>query len=278
MWPSTYEEWRYSLGPWHPSCTFVDALPSTSITWPARLWLIRHGESAGNLAHLEAEATGSATIEIEGRDVDVPLSALGERQSRAVGRWFGRQAAAERPSLIISSPYVRALQTATLIASELADPSLECVVDERLREKEFGELNRFTKTGILTRFPEEARRRAELGKFYYRPPGGESWCDVALRLRGVQQDLTSRYAGESVLIVAHQVVVLCFRYLFENLDEQTLLDIDRAGDVANCSITSFRATSERGHARLELLEYDFVAPIEEAGEPVTTTPDPAETK
>jgi len=252
-------------------------LRSTSLTWPARLWLVRHGESAGNLAHLKAEAAGSATIEIEGRDVDVPLSVLGERQSRAVGRWFGRQAENERPSVIISSPYARALQTTSLIARELADPSLECVVDERVREKEFGELNRFTKAGILQRFPEEARRRAELGKFYYRPPGGESWCDVALRLRSVQQDLTLHYAGERVLIVAHQVVVLCFRYLFEHLDEQRLLEIDRAGDVANCSITSFRGSAGLG-AGLELREYDFVAPLEEAGEQVTATPDPADAK
>ncbi len=78
----------------------------------------------------------------------------------------------ERPSVIMSSPYRRALQTTEHVARELAVEDVACVIDERLREKEFGELNRFTKSGILARFPEEARRRADLGKFYYRPPGG----------------------------------------------------------------------------------------------------------
>jgi len=250
-------------------------LPPIPSTWPTRLWLVRHGESAGNLARLKAESTGAATIEIEGRDVDVPLSELGERQSRAVGRWFSSQPEAERPSVILSSPYVRALQTTQGIAGEFLAADVECVVDERLREKEFGELNRFTKAGILARFPEEARRRAELGKFYYRPPGGESWCDVALRLRSVVQDLQLRFSDQRVLIVAHQVVVLCFRYLIESLDEQRLLEIDRAADVANCSVTSFKASHAAGRAALELLEYNFVAPLEEAGEAVTAAPDPA---
>jgi len=147
------------------------------------------------------------------------------------------------------------------------------MVDERLREKEFGALNRFTKAGILARFPEEARRRADIGKFYYRPPGGESWCDVVLRLRTVAHDLCSRFADEErVLIVAHQVVVLCFRYIFEGLDEAHLLEVDRAAEVANCSITSYREAPNGGLFGLELLRYNFVAPLEQAGEPVTAAP------
>jgi probable phosphoglycerate mutase len=253
-------------------------LPPMHSTWPHRLWLVRHGESAGNLALISAERAGASTIEITGRDVDVPLSELGERQARAVGRWFRDQNALDRPSVILSSPYVRALQTTSHLVGEMRMEHVECLVDERLREKEFGELNRLTKAGILARFPEEARRRADLGKFYYRPPGGESWCDVALRLRSVLHDLQLRFGGERVLVVAHQVVVLCFRYLIEGLDESRLLDIDRAGEVANCSITRFAVNSADEHARLELQEYNFVAPLEESGTPVTAAPDPAVVK
>jgi probable phosphoglycerate mutase len=248
-------------------------LPSTQSTWPTRLWLVRHGESSGNVALFEAERIGSETIEIDGRDIDVPLSALGERQARAVGSWFRARPEPEQPSVILSSPYVRALQTSKHIARAL--PGSDLAIDERLREKEFGELNRFTKAGILAHFPQEARRRADLGKFYYRPPGGESWCDVALRLRSVLHELQLSYAGERVLVVAHQVVVLCFRYLLEGLDEQRLLELDRTGDVANCAITSFQQPTASRRARLELVAYDFVAPLEEAGEPVTAAPDPA---
>ena len=56
--------------------------------WPERLWIVRHGESAGNVARDAAQAAGLARIAVEGRDVDVPLSRLGEVQSTALGRWF----------------------------------------------------------------------------------------------------------------------------------------------------------------------------------------------
>ena len=49
--------------------------------WPDTLWVVRHGESAGNVARDAADAAGSAEIDIEFRDVDVPLSRLGEEQS-----------------------------------------------------------------------------------------------------------------------------------------------------------------------------------------------------
>ncbi|MFZ5894989.1 MAG: histidine phosphatase family protein [Myxococcota bacterium] len=245
-------------------------------TCPSSLWLVRHGESAGNVARDLAEKGGLHTIDISGRDIDVRLSELGERQSRALGRWLKKLPAAQRPTVVMASPYVRARQTAELVIAEaeLQQPPLAYVVDERLREKEFGSLNRFTKHGIVAKFPHEAALRAEIGKFYYRPPGGESWCDVILRLRSVLDHVQLRYGGERVLIVAHQVIVLCFRYLLEELDEERILAIDRGHDVANCSLTRFEAGVDAdGRERLFLRAYNFVAPLEDAGEAVTREPD-----
>lgn len=248
---------------------------------PHALWLVRHGESAGNVARDHAERLGHHLIEVTGRDIDVPLSPLGERQSRALGRWIGEQPVGARPTVVLTSPYTRARRTAELLveAGGLRRADLAFVVDERLREKEFGSLNRFTKAGITARFPHEASRREEVGKFYYRPPCGESWCDVLLRLRSVLDHIQLRYAGERVLVVAHQVIVLCFRYLVEELDEERILAIDRERDVANCSLTSFELGQDQaGRARLLLREYNFVAPLEDAGAKVTASPDPAATK
>jgi hypothetical protein len=45
--------------------------------WPSRLWLVRHGQSAGNVAREAAVAAGEHLIGLEVRDVDVPLSDLG---------------------------------------------------------------------------------------------------------------------------------------------------------------------------------------------------------
>lgn len=244
-------------------------LPADPHPWPRTVWLVRHGQSAGNVARDEAEAAGLHDIGLDQRDVDVPLSPLGEHQATAVGSWFAALPEDRRPTVLLSSPYVRALQTAAL-----ALPELECCIDERLREKEPGALERLTHAGIVAKFPHEADQYARLGKFYYRAPGGESWCDVVLRLRSVLDDLRLAHGGERVLIVAHQVTVLCFRYLLERLTEAEILAIDRQKDVANCSVTAYELrTDARGRDALQLERYDFVAPLEASGEQVTHAPD-----
>jgi 2,3-bisphosphoglycerate-dependent phosphoglycerate mutase len=243
--------------------------------WPTRLWIVRHGESAGNVARDAAHAAGGAVIDIEARDVDVPLSGLGEQQADALGRWFASLPTGERPNVILSSPYLRAQSTAKAIQMNggLANDFGHLVIDERLREKEFGILDRLTRLGIEQRHPEMADARSRLGKFYFRPPAGESWCDVILRLRSVLDTISLHYGGERVLIVAHQVVVLCMRYLLESLDEDQILAIDAEKDVANCAVTEYGTqTAESPHA-LTLKRYNFVAPLEREGTPVTSAPD-----
>jgi len=73
--------------------------------WPERLWIVRHGQSAGNVARDAADAAGLPEIDIAVRDADVPLSRLGEEQSLALGRWFGAMATDERPNVVLISPY-----------------------------------------------------------------------------------------------------------------------------------------------------------------------------
>ena len=184
--------------------------------------------------------------------------------------------AGERPEVVLTSPYVRAYTTAKMIceAGGLAPKAPPFVIDERLREKEFGILDRLTGAGIRARYPEQAEFRQLMGKFYHRPPGGESWCDVILRLRSALDSVSLHHGGRRVLIVAHQVVVLCLRYLLENMTEEEILAIDRAGDVANCSVTEYRLDPKLStDGALALVRYNFVAPLRQAGAPVTAEPD-----
>jgi broad specificity phosphatase PhoE len=244
--------------------------------WPQQLWIVRHGQSAGNIARDHAEAAGVPLIDIATRDIDVPLSALGEQQARALGRWFGQMPESERPSVVLTSPYLRARATSQWIIDEagIAQDSISFVADERLREKEFGILDRLTKIGIVQKYPELGEQRAHVGKFYFRPPGGESWCDVILRLRSVIDTIVREYRGERVLIVAHQVIVHCFRYLLERMDEEQILMLDRANDVPNCSVTSYEFDASRGkNGKLVLRRVNFVAPLEETGVPITAGSD-----
>jgi broad specificity phosphatase PhoE len=238
------------------------------MSWPQSLWVVRHGESAGNVARDLAEADQLERIDIAERDVDVPLSETGEGQAEALGRWLADLPQDGRPTVLWVSPYVRAQQTAQ-IALKTAGLDLPAVVDERLREREFGVLDRLTRRGIEAQFPDEAERRARLGKFYHRPPGGESWSDVLLRLRAALDDMRRDCAGERVLLVAHQVVTLLVRYVVEQLTEEEILSIDRSADVANCSVTTYRC--QDGVMRLEC--YNETGHLEQEDEPVTAEPD-----
>ena len=241
--------------------------PETHSRWPARIWIVRHGESAGNVANATALAARTQRVDITGRDMDVPLSSLGQQQAAALGGWFDAMPNDQRPQHVMASPYARARLTAEAITQH-AHLTEGVILDERLREKELGALDRLTKFGIETLFPDQAELRRSIGKFYYRPPAGESWCDVILRLRSAWETICLHYAGKRLVIVSHHVVVMCFRYLLENLSAEQVLAIDAEDDVKNCAVTEYAFTAAPA-PRLTLVRYNFTAPLEEAGAPVT---------
>jgi broad specificity phosphatase PhoE len=249
--------------------------PPMTSRWPEKLWIVRHGQSAGNVARDNAHSAQLDRLQTGGRDVDVPLSKLGERQARALGGWFAAQTEEDRPNAVLVSPYARAVRTAAILreaGTVSADEPL--CVDERLREREFGILDGLTTQGVRNLMPDQAEFRRVLGKFYHRPPGGESWCDVILRLRSVLDTMALHYAGRRVIIVAHQVVVLCLRYIIEKLDEAQILAVDAEGDVANCSITQYHLDSTHGQTGGMTLErYNFTVPMEEKAVSVTAEQD-----
>lgn len=154
------------------------------------LLLTWYAESEGNVAATVASLAGSAVIEVFAWDADVNLSNTGREQANASGTVLARVGEGLRPEAVVSSRQARAQQTAE-IAVQTAGWPLLVHTDERLRDRELGILGRLTRLGVETRFSEEAERRFELGKLYYRPPGGETWAEVALRLQigsgGAQQ-------------------------------------------------------------------------------------------
>jgi broad specificity phosphatase PhoE len=223
----------------------------------SRVWLIRHGESAGNVANAAAIASGRHKLELAERDMDVPLSELGRRQACSLATWL--RSLDQPPQAVWSSPYRRALDTARL-ALDAAGLDVPIICDERLREREFGILDRLTKAGIEARHPDQAVARAFIGKFFHRPPGGESWADVAFRVRAVLSDLRLDLEGGRVAVVAHQAVILLFRYVIEGLTEQQILEIDRAVDVANTAVTSYEGD---GAHRPALVSFNDVSHLPE---------------
>ncbi len=231
----------------------------------AELVLVRHGESLGNVAAAAAHAADAEVIEVGQRDADVPLSPVGVEQAQALGAGLQVLLADQRPTLVWSSPYVRAQQTAQIGLTTAGTP-LPIFIDERIRDRELGVLDLLTTKGVLNRFPLEAERRRWLGKFYHRPPGGESWADVVLRVRSFLADLESVPDGSRVVVVCHDALVLTIRYVCERLLEADILAIGAATPVLNVSITQL--VREDGQT-WQLARFNDVTHLEASSAPVT---------
>ncbi|WP_406278748.1 histidine phosphatase family protein [Embleya sp. NBC_00896] len=239
--------------------------PDTAPFGPAEIVAVRHGESTANAAFAASAAASAAAIEagresddadidpdidpdiaMTGRDADISLTALGEDQATAVGRRLALKG--ETPDVVLVSPYRRARSTMRIIAREAARVGLLLPRprrDERLRDREMGVLELHTTAAIERLYPDEAARRRRVGDLYYRPPGGESLADVALRLRTLLTDLRHDAPGAHVLIVGHDATVLMLRYILEGLTETDVDRLVRTDPVGNASISRWRARDGR---------------------------------
>jgi 2,3-bisphosphoglycerate-dependent phosphoglycerate mutase len=211
----------------------------------AELILIRHGQSAANVAFPEADGAGLLESGLTGRDSDVELTDLGREQAKAIGHWLAALPADQLPQVVITSPYLRARET-WRIAAEASGLDLPVpTTDDRLVDRLLGDLEMLTRAAIADRFPHEAGRWKTAGEYHYRPPGGESFGDIAERLSSFLADLNRDHAGERVVVVAHDAVILTMRYVIEGLTWDEIAAVAATGHVRNASITRFDGSSGR---------------------------------
>lgn len=128
--------------------------------WPRELIIVRHGQSARNVQKNAAKQVGSTADYSEGvRDQDTPLTDLGIRQAETTGRKFAALYPYGTTSAIDAmfvSPYLRTRQTAERLLFGLGyDRPPKQVIEERIREIEFGIMDGLTPDGMKAKFPEE---------------------------------------------------------------------------------------------------------------------------
>lgn len=214
---------------------------------PRLLYAVRHGQSTVNAGFRPATPA-------EADDMVIELTDLGARQSVALGRWVAALPPEQLPEIVLCSPYRRAVQTWELAEAELraAGVTPPCrVTDPRLYDRFRGTLAHIPLSEVRERYSEQyaAEQADPLG---YRPPGGESFLDVAARLSGVLDRIAADTRHQRVLIVAHDAVILMLRRLLEHLDDTATLAVAARGLAGNASVTAW--TCEAGDYRL--LYYD----------------------
>ncbi|GAB4542294.1 MAG: histidine phosphatase family protein [Anaerolineae bacterium] len=171
------------------------------------IWLIRHGESQGNLER-----------RIQGW-VDYPLTGLGRKQATRLAerlvqltrsdpsggayasQGWGRHGQGEGALYeLIASPLERAAETARIIGDALALP---VHFDERLKEYNFGPINGLTPEEVVARFP-EVQAAWRVNRPWEPLPGEEGEPAFVARVREAMDELVARMPEEAnAAVVAH---------------------------------------------------------------------------
>jgi len=136
------------------------------------IFYVRHGETVWNRQG-----------RFQGHE-DSPLTLHGVQLAIAYGHWLRRHLFAEPLASrlpIYCSPLGRARQTAAILADLLDYPHSGTQVEPALAEADVGELAGYTWPEVETRF---GIRKGQVGRWDFRPPGGESGRDQFERAAG----------------------------------------------------------------------------------------------
>lgn len=137
------------------------------------LYYVRHGLTDWNI---EGRLQGGH---------DVPLNDRGRAQAAQcadiLSDLFARDSRNASDFDYVSSPLLRASETMDIVRKALGLPPDGYVREARLREIAFGDWEGLTYLDVLRRDKQIVDRR-ESGKWLFRPPGGETYEEVARRV------------------------------------------------------------------------------------------------
>lgn len=158
--------------------------------------LKKHVKNSGNtylvMRHGEAETNAARRVS---DDDSIPGALTADGEQKVIET--AKELKAKGVTKIIASPLKRTQQTATIVAKNLGMSAEEVILDERLREIGFGELNGKTIEEYHAFFDHGAQYMNK------RPEGGESWEDVKKRVGDLLYGLEEEYKNETILIVTH---------------------------------------------------------------------------
>lgn len=160
---------------------------------PKKVFLVRHGQSLGNIKETSYETTP---------DWKIPLTAKGKEEAVAAGMKI-KEMCGDTPVIVYFSPYKRTKSTMKHILRAFHRDQIYVVQEEpRIREQDFGN---FQNINNMKKFKKE---RLMFSRFFYRFPMGESGADVYDRVSSFMESLFRLFHRESdkdynLIIVSH---------------------------------------------------------------------------
>ncbi|MFD4547184.1 bifunctional RNase H/acid phosphatase [Streptomyces sp. NPDC058466] len=160
---------------------------------PATFVLLRHGET---LLTPQKRFSGSGGS-------DPALSDVGREQAERVAAALAARGTIQA---IVASPLTRTRETAGAVAARLG---LDVVIEDGLRETDFGAWEGLTFAEVRERYPDDLN--AWLASPKAEPTGGgESFAATARRIAATRDKLVAAYAGRTVLLVSHVTPIKTF--------------------------------------------------------------------
>ncbi len=169
-----------------------------------RIMLLRHAET-------------SAPDRFHGAESDIGLSDWGAQQARQLGHWLEDASA----KALYCSGLRRAVETAVPIGRACG---LEPILIEALHERKIGPLSGLSREDGWATYA-ETKAHWMAGDLEFTHPGGESFADIQSRVVPVLQGLVERHRGQTIIVVAHGVVIRVV--LTSLIDGFTPSDFDR---------------------------------------------------
>ncbi|MBV9795792.1 MAG: bifunctional RNase H/acid phosphatase [Actinobacteria bacterium] len=174
--------------------TAAPAVDASSANAPATGWGAAQGQPTIMLLLRHGQTPLSTERRFAGLG-DIELTETGVRQAKLAGERLAAQGGVD---VIVTSPLLRARQTAAEVAAATGAPVM---TDGDLRETDFGAWEGLTFAEAQQRWPDEVT--AWLSDPEVAPPGGESFATVGVRVRAALARLLDRYPQETVVVVSH---------------------------------------------------------------------------
>jgi len=208
---------------------------------PKNLYLVRHGQSEGNVINHKYEESGDESLFSQHflniHESQYHLTELGINQAKMAGEWFKEKGIVYFDRAIVSNN-TRAIET----ASYLGLPHVDWMIDFNLRERESGLFNVIPPKRRSLEYRDQ-QMFYDTQPFLFRPPQGESLADVAQRIKIILDTMARECDGDDVVIVCHGHVIRVFRMVLERMTLQEsnayLSTKEDWGKVPNCSITHY---------------------------------------
>ncbi len=211
------------------------------MTLPIDLVLVRHGQSEGNKAKRLSEAGDHTAFEriFKNRHTrSFRLTESGRAQAERAGAWLRSEFGPHFFDRCFTSEYARAMETAAL----LGIPQATWFTQPYLSERDWGDLDKYNEDERKDRFARELEMRG-VEPFFWRPPNGETFMDLCLRLDRVLFTLHRECSDKRVILVCHGEVLWAFRVLVERLPQSAFKErhLSKNPDdrIHNCQVLHY---------------------------------------